>query len=173
MVSIHAPTRGATSVALSPSLPLKCFDPRPHARGDARQRHHRGGDLMFRSTPPREGRLDIAASCAHPITFRSTPPREGRRVSVRVPRGMLRFRSTPPREGRLNGTSAFSGTWLFRSTPPREGRLRTPFVSVNKIMFRSTPPREGRLPYRNLLIFRQKSTSRREACKQSKFLPSG
>ena len=105
-VSIHAPTRGATSGCHRPSHRRSCFDPRPHARGD-------GPDAV-------DYRLE--------------------EVSIHAPtRG---------------------------ATPGLDG-------DAGHQRFRSTPPREGRLPYRNLLIFRQKSTSRREACKQSKFLPSG
>ena len=33
-VSIHAPTRGATYTALSHRIPDDCFNPRPYTRGD-------------------------------------------------------------------------------------------------------------------------------------------
>ena len=78
IVSIHAPTRGATRpTSTNPPAP-SCFDPRPHARGD--KRRHADPELRyeFRSTPPREGRPPVSTSRATPIPFRSTPPREGR-----------------------------------------------------------------------------------------------
>ncbi len=57
IVSIHAPTRGATSVIRGYSL-LKCFNPRPHEGSDRAwlvlQR-----EMEFQSTPPRGERLAI------------------------------------------------------------------------------------------------------------------
>ena len=173
-VSIHAPTRGATTHWQPLPEPPKCFDPRPHARGDAPIAGRTRCLSGFRSTPPREGRLRVGV-------FVSL----GDGVSIHAPtRGATWFSGAP---GRLESVSIHAPTRgatpgvadenfrlrKFRSTPPREGRrkIRSAFQWAKE--FRSTPPREGRLPYRNLLIFRQKSTSRREACKQSKFLPSG
>ena len=53
-VSIHAPTRGATSCGNTDEQ-QRCFNPRPHARGDL-IRKTKTVKITFQSTPPREGR---------------------------------------------------------------------------------------------------------------------
>ena len=95
-VSIHAPTRGATwrlRVRHGRPSALDSFDPRPHARGDARDgRIHRHFEHVSIHAPTRGATLIHAIRARLLQWFRSTPPREGRRGHL--------FRSTPPREGR-------------------------------------------------------------------------
>jgi len=82
-VSIHAPTRGATPLD-TPSLLRACFNPRAHAGRD-------GFSLPFSARIP---------------TFQSTRPR-GARPGHPVWRGRnLQFQSTRPRGARLQGMSA-------------------------------------------------------------------
>ena len=137
------PREGRQAKRRWPSL-VSRFDPRPHARGDRRpahvsgdevvsihaptrgatwEDHATGGDVMFRSTPPREGRPSKASFSARSRSFRSTPPREGRpgtwvfpfflgAVSIHAP---TRGATTCPRTGCGFGNR-------FDPRPPREGR---------------------------------------------------
>ena len=123
--------------------------------------------MLFRSTPPREGRRSAVRRAAKAYRkFRSTPPREGRPVRKRKASVGITFRSTPPREGRPPSTNQLYSRYSFdprprvrgdrntatrlsmcssfRSTPPREGRPRKNLTVRLVEKFRSTPPREGR-----------------------------
>ncbi len=120
-VSIHAPTRGATSAQEVQRQRRAGFNPRPHARGDmmsARQSVRR----LFQSTPPREGRHVCLDDIPAKIGFQSTPPREGRLTGGWIVRRFSTFQSTPPREGRHRRVVWQVTFKKFQSTPPREGR---------------------------------------------------
>ena len=76
---------------------------------------------MFRSTPPREGRLELKRGvCLEPV-FRSTPPREGRRPPGGPGTGSGAFRSTPPREGRPLHSDALVHQTCFDPRPHARG----------------------------------------------------
>ena len=60
-VSIHAPSRGATIADGTTADAAACFNPRPFARGDATAAAAGGKELLFQSTPLREGRPADAA----------------------------------------------------------------------------------------------------------------
>ena len=77
LVSIHAPTRGAT-----------------YGKGTGRRR------FGFQSTPLREGRQSDLCSLSGLVMFQSTPLREGRRYFGKMRFGGVEFQSTPLREGR-------------------------------------------------------------------------
>ena len=55
-VSIHAPTRGATSPPNMSECSHPCFNPRPHTRGDFFTSRSTLPSKWFQSTPPHEGR---------------------------------------------------------------------------------------------------------------------
>ena len=144
-VSIHAPARGATSA-----------------------RHHTPSMLaMFRSTPPRGGRLRPADRSHRAHVSIHAPARGATRRPCKSRTRSCRFRSTPPRGGRLQRRQQRCRMSEFRSTPPRGGRpqrsLDQPASSRcfdprpraggdvgqtvahhDRLMFRSTPPRGGR-----------------------------
>ena len=105
LVSIHAPTRGATALGSTREMAAatSCFDPRPHARGD------------LRSGSP---------SSSATLLFRSTPPREGRRHHVTCWSARLRVSIHAPTRGATYPRSFAVRLRKFRSTPPREGRRR-------------------------------------------------
>ena len=99
-VSIHAPTRGATS-----------------------GKYYTCWLRVFQSTPPRGGRPRGIRLSSITKVFQSTPPRGGRRCMPVVWRMIFPFQSTPPRGGRPSTPNASFRTPWFQSTPPRGGRL--------------------------------------------------
>ena len=146
-VSIHAPARGATFVAVvhhphprvSIHAPARGATPRPWCSGP--------WTWWFRSTPPRGGRLE------------AEPPRERTdRVSIHAPaRGATDARPPSPRAGDVSIHAPARGatprppppSWPIPSFDPRprEGgdRSRNQLVKPAGV-FRSTPPRGGRPP---------------------------
>ena len=141
---------------------------------------------MFRSTPPREGRLYQYRRCGLEYGFDPRPHARGDGSAIFVWRGQRVFRSTPPREGRPAFSAISRSLLLFRSTPPREGRPLS-FIYVVVLLevsihaptrgatcgfmdstilspFRSTPPREGRPPLQHAWIipYEFRSTPPRE-----------
>ena len=109
-VSIHAPTRGATSSTVKIESKIRKFQSTPPRGGRHVFRPHlKSGFSRFQSTPPRGGRPVI---CLLPFdcAFQSTPPRGGRPVAPRGARRAARgFQSTPPRGGRRSSPSQGNG----------------------------------------------------------------
>ena len=102
-ISVHAPTRGATSNSLSFSI----FS-------------------VFQSTLPREERLlGLNFKEANSI-FQSTLPREERLLQQYLSHFQLLFQSTLPREKRRNYATTGDIPTKFQSTLPREERLPCP-----------------------------------------------
>ena len=121
-ISVHAPTRGATSNSLSFSI----FS-------------------VFQSTLPREERLlGLNFKEANSI-FQSTLPREERLLQQYLSHFQLLFQSTLPREKRRNYATTGDIPTKFQSTLPREERRtdKGPWLCVTE--FQSTLPREERL----------------------------
>ena len=77
IISIHAPTRGATQF-FSKFLYLLYFNPRSHERSDAKKIIN-ARLTRFQSTLPREERLLRQVQRLNTLLFQSTLPREERR----------------------------------------------------------------------------------------------
>ena len=120
-ISVHAPTRGATSNSLSFSI----FS-------------------VFQSTLPREERLlGLNFKEANSI-FQSTLPREKRLLQQYLSHFQLLFQSTLPREERHN-TTGWQGTGEIISIhAPTRGATAGTDVSDMLKEFQSTLPREER-----------------------------
>jgi len=127
-ISIHAPTRGATTSHTTLTARLKHFNPRPHAGGDDYAHFTRGAMVRFQSTPPRGGRRIGWAGYKSRTKFQSTPPRGGRRrisilskattsISIHAPtRGATREACSPhPTTARISIHAPTRGA----TTPPR------------------------------------------------------
>ena len=145
MVSIHAPTRGATRLGWLWPTDAKGFDPRPHARGDNLRVCEFISWLKFRSTPPREGRLrggDVQLAfeevSIHAPTRGATPPRS------MIPACTRGFDPRPHARGDSILGSKVTCLFSFDPRPHARGDacvMRRPTLPR---LFRSTPPREGR-----------------------------
>ena len=111
-VSIHAPTRGATTRKgrreADRDIMVSIHAPTRGATGQG-GRHAPNAAYWFRSTPPREGRPHSLTRFGYALGewFRSHAPTRGATIepSRLVERTRQSFRSTPPREGRLMTTS--------------------------------------------------------------------
>ena len=122
LVSIHAPTRGAT----------RPRPPRPAPPGSFNPRAHEGRDVPVGRTWLR---LEV---------FQSTRPRGARRLAPIPLLGAVKFQSTRPRGARPAITSLSAGTQSFQSTRPRGARPLTNVGVANVTVFQSTRPRGAR-----------------------------
>ena len=122
-ISIHAPTRGATTRALIPHSPIINFNPRSHEGSDWNHAEGRSSHGRFQSTLPRGERrhTPCSSSChssisIHAPTRGATMSPEGSdysyAISIHAPtRGATSFCSVPPEIA-----------FLFQSTLPRGER---------------------------------------------------
>ena len=126
-VSIHAPARGATSMASISLLYVGSFNPRPRAGGDAGSRS--------RWTPL--GRFNPR-------------PRAGGDLAQAVPRKCQRvFQSTPPRGGRpARRSRAPSVRWCFNPRPRAGGDRPRPGSVFRSESFNPRPRAGGDLGWR-------------------------
>ena len=120
LVSIHAPTRGAT-----------CF-------------YGNGEELIkFQSTPPREGRRSSTRTLRPNCCFNPRPHARGDKL--RTYGGKLtEFQSTPPREGRHLVHADGKATLFVSIHAPARGATFEEGLNVRDLKFQSTPPRGGR-----------------------------
>ena len=146
VVSIHAPARGATFSNSFMSLLQSCFNPRPCARGDGITVSGTGSNLVFQSTPLREGRQDEQRRLlpAQPVSIHA-PARGATRTISRSSPTTRGFNPRPCARGDLTPTrSARSRTRCFNPRPCARGDMPCSGTSPHFCSFQSTPLREGR-----------------------------
>ncbi len=122
VISIHAPTRGATLSVYIDCRFLAHFNPRPYERGDG----------------------NSTAQLKKYIKFQSTPLREGRPRYLAVFKVAFGISIHAPTRGATNPTASANTKNRFQSTPLREGRPRLAIWNREYKRFQSTPLREGR-----------------------------
>ena len=165
-VSIHAPTRGATSTIPTATTRTPCFNPRPHAGGDLTVLIA-PGHTFVQSTPPRGGRPPASSHSAssrkgfnprphaggdggpsreaeHPEVSIHAPTRGATRHDAEIVFDMTKFQSTPPRGGRPARSSVRSPVQGVSIHAPTRGATRPDPSSPPRGAFQSTPPRGGR-----------------------------
>ncbi len=143
LISIHAPTRGATRSSF-PSSFISCISIHAPTRGATNSLFYWRYKHEFQSTLPREERRykHIHKGCLLDFNPRS---HERSDTSWELYRTIGRtFQSTLPREERRNGTVKISNAALFQSTLPREERQRNRLDDHFMEQFQSTLPREER-----------------------------
>ena len=103
IISIHAPTRGATTIPSDVTGYLNDFNPRSHERSDKLRICCIQQLILFQSTLPREER-QVHSLCLQDtvMIFQSTLPREERQKPLQLYQLMTLFQSTLPREERLH-----------------------------------------------------------------------
>ena len=123
IISIHAPTRGATALVLSLRPLQMYFNPRSHERSDAQRPDAVACATIFQSTLPREERQGTDKGPWLCVTISIHAPTRGATLRLKLLVYLIVFQSTLPREERRS-----SGYWKeiiyqFQSTLPREERL--------------------------------------------------
>ena len=119
LVSIHAPTRGATANK-SGSPWAGCFNPRPHAGGDRINSYWKPHVFAFQSTPPRGGRpTRRTARCLWVVSIHA-PTRGATALQKRFGE-RYGFQSTPPRGGRRVNRGVISAVFCFNPRPHAGG----------------------------------------------------
>ena len=168
VVSIHAPTRGATGISLPALHPATSFNPRAHAGRDPEPVDAVSVIPEFQSTRPRGARPNGCPSSTLVNPFQSTRPRGARPAQQILADALTEFQSTRPRGARpwSGSRSSRSGfrfnprahagrdrfsrlAWpsvtLFQSTRPRGARQMSDHLQSLPTVFQSTRPRGARL----------------------------
>ena len=161
-VSIHAPTRGATTTGRRSPASGRSFNPRTHAGCDWFIWGNSGNGKTFQSTHPRGVRPDAPARLSAPGSFNPRThagcdnnmksEKANRTVSIHAPtRGATStlttlpftsvFQSTHPRGVRPVPVSRILASLMFQSTHPRGVRPTRDRGKNIKQMFQSTHPR--------------------------------
>ena len=143
-ISIHAPPRGATSLAAGRSRRPAYFNSRPSARGDRRFPCYGCTARYFNSRPSARGDAQQRRNHQQPSIFQFTPLREGRPPPFLPVPFAHAFQFTPLREGRPGRSPEKEGINIFQFTPLREGRRDAPRRVSAGSAFQFTPLREGR-----------------------------
>ena len=126
-VSIHAPTKGATSCGCSQASASYCFNPRTHEGCD----------------PSLAGQK---LSCRVSI---HAPTKGATSYGTTLPTTSIRFQSTHPRRVRRTVTDQYIAAMEFQSTHPRRVRPVIALVAhLSKVKFQSTHPRRVRPQHR-------------------------
>ena len=165
-ISIHAPTRGATSDARRSVASSRYFNPRPHAGGDGVLMQSIPSQILFQSTPPRGGRQSRPCrSCTPPAHF-NPRPHTGNDDGLlgHILPGLISIHALTGGSGVLKLCKRL-GYQNFNPRPHTGGRQRSCSVSAQRTnfnprpydgatsvtssvdgsgLFQSTPPREGR-----------------------------
>ena len=168
LVSIHAPTGGATCWRFSGFLHVFLFQStRPRGARHASEANS-SDDIMFQSTRPRgarqgwtlhgvkHGAVSIHAptggatygvsSTINAQVFQSTRPRGARPSVLQLVRGVWNvFQSTRPRGARLPEWSVMSVEEYVSIHAPTGGATSTSVIVVSSSPFQSTRPRGARL----------------------------
>ena len=122
-VSIHAPTRGATTPPLFGSIQSLSFNPRTHEGCDAKYRNDTALHCGFQSTHPRGVRLTTLQSSSVLASVSIHAPTRGATLVLRLRVFMILFQSTHPRGVRLKIFEISLLPNMFQSTHPRGVRL--------------------------------------------------
>ena len=144
MISIHAPTRGATNGFMGVFYP-KIISIHAPTRGATKLSNILQNSILFQSTLPRGERLAfVVPQDAQSIISIHAPTRGATTTSVNGKLSGL-FQSTLPRGERQQNYSVVDSSSLFQSTLPRGERLcKNPLFTVT-LVFQSTLPRGERL----------------------------
>ena len=121
-VSIHAPTRGATSMTGTDST-ISCFNPRAHAGRDRYSVYLMSVKSAFQSTRPRGARHMLITICQCVKKFQSTRPRGARRMK-NIRRKLKNICFNPRAHAGRDKTisSSYATFRMFQSTRPRGAR---------------------------------------------------
>ena len=134
-ISIHAPTRGATSAVLLLPVATSNFNPRSHEGSDLRQSASTC-QKSFQSTLPRGERQAADSIQARKGIISIHAPTRGATKQYRAKTNVnAKFQSTLPRGERRRATEKSEVNKVFQSTLPRGERHKRPLFFVCEANF--------------------------------------
>ena len=144
VISIHAPTRGATSLKATEYKLSIDFNPRSHERSDNIQNLTFALTKRFQSTLPREERRCMRVRIAAPLC--NFNPRSHERSDSN---GLMMFDDTlisihAPTRGATNASISQCCNVVISIHAPTRGATIPPVVKKFLLIFQSTLPREER-----------------------------
>ena len=144
VISIHAPTRGATSLKATEYKLSIDFNPRSHERSDNYIPDEFKSYIISIHAPTR-GATMTSDETGMVAIFQSTLPREERPVR-RYSLPLISVNFNPRSHERSDNIQnlTFALTKRFQSTLPREERRKKQSYNVRNRQFQSTLPREER-----------------------------
>ena len=153
-VSIHAPTRGATSSARVTACCSNCFNPRTHTGCDLLTGDLYAGWLEFQSTHPHGVRPAAGLSRAETATVSiHAPTRGATKQSTRIKKSK-KFQSTHPHGVRHKISMRILKNFVFQSTHPHgvrpDGASSDDFVQLVSI---HAPTRGATFALSNIKIY--------------------
>ena len=145
VVSIHAPTRGATFPCLCIRMVLTSFNPRSHEGSNLGRCVADMVILAVSIHAPTRGATRYCHIFGHhiPVSIHA-PTRGATRKCLVATNGCSMFQSTLPRGERRFWISSFSSWAAFQSTLPRGERHPKPNTLRHRSQFQSTLPRGER-----------------------------
>ena len=143
-VSIHAPTRGATTHERTDERTTSSFNPRAHAGRDARAPPRPAWGARFNPRAHAGRDSSRANAVVWDAWFQSTRPRGARQLHSARPPTLKVFQSTRPRGARRRGCVPSRPTTTFQSTRPRGARPPRSRRQSSRRAFQSTRPRGAR-----------------------------
>ena len=146
MVSIHAPTKGATDIERLLLGEPRCFNPRSHEGSDFRIFSHMPLMHRFQSTLPRRERQETRVTLARYQTVSIHAPTKGATPSsVFGSADRSRFNPRSHEGSDVYVRVAHISRSVFQSTLPRRERRSFHAVATLPSLFQSTLPRRERL----------------------------
>ena len=145
-ISIHAPPRGATKVAVHETIFFKAFQFTPLREGRRSSCCFLRSRQVFQFTPLREGRHGgLARYKIQKMNFNSRPSARGDFFFAILPHRSDYFNSRPSARGDQAAERDAGRSKIFQFTPLREGR-QSSFLTCWSLrrIFQFTPLREGR-----------------------------
>ena len=122
LISIHAPTRGATQTSDAQSHQRTHFNPRSHKGSDIYRRNGWRGIVISIHAPTRGATKFTCSVYANLRKFQSTLP-QGERPNANAKSALnILFQSTLPQGERLNGFVSAAAALRFQSTLPQGER---------------------------------------------------
>ena len=127
-ISVHAPTRGATSNSLSFSI-FSVFQSTLPREERLLGLNFKEANSIFQSTLPREERLLQQYLSHFQLLFQSTLPREERQILILFNRFECLFQSTLPREER-RGIASLGSLFKIYFNPRSHERSDLPYLQT-------------------------------------------
>ena len=144
VISIHAPTRGATSLKATEYKLSIDFNPRSHERSDNYIPDEFKSYIISIHAPTRGATNPLSVLCSLAIIFQSTLPREERLCVISTTAYLCDFNPRSHERSDIHGFKCVYHKIIISIHAPTRGATRYIFIGGIKSIFQSTLPREER-----------------------------